>query len=339
MFATEITDESIACASENVNQNHLNESIELIKADADDEPFDALNRNEKFTVAAFSMCNPPFFNDEIYTSSGEPLEMDHNNRTGKRKAANNVRSGSGAELITSGGEIEFVKRMIHNSRSFGDRIKVFTTMLGHKSSLAPIQSELNAQRICNYCTTEFCQGRTMRWAIAWTFHRVLLLRIVPKCGQNTAKKLLRHPIEANTGIEVISEKLITILSKLECSIVDRQQRQANRHEFHFVAERNSWSKQRQKKRAAAMMREKQNESLNSEDAVPAEKRQKVDGIDFVERTNDDGQRENAPHLHVVVGVDRDAVEGNEITLEYLNGIGGVDSAYQLLQFIKNKWKE
>lgn len=338
MCGIEINDESIACARDNVIQNHLNDSIELIEAIENDEPFDAFNRSERFKTADFTMCNPPFFNDDSYTSHGEPIEVDHKNRTGKRKEANNVKSGSGSELVTSGGEIAFVKQMIRNSRLLRDRIKVFTTMLGHKSSLTPIQNELKAQHIYNFSTSEFCQGRTMRWAIAWTFHRDLLLRLVPKCGQSTERKLVRYQIEANTKFAAASEKLITILDKLDDSVMDRQRTEANRHELHFVAERNSWSKQRQKKRAA-MMREKQ----DSDDSAPAAKHRKIDSDEGgVERTDGAEGNEIPPHLHVIVGVEKETFSGEEsveINLEFLNGSGGVDSTYQLLQFIKNKWKE
>lgn len=345
MFATEINDESVACADQNVRQNHLNDAIEVIKTSANDEPFDVLNRCDKFQAAHFSMCNPPFFSDENYSSVGEPIDADHKNRTGKRKEANNVKTGTGTELVTSGGEIAFVKRMICNSRSFSDRIKVFTTMLGHKSSLAPIQNALSAEQICNFCTTEFCQGHTMRWAIAWTFRRDLLLRMVPKCGQSTVGKLLRHQIDTATDFKEASVKLFTILEKLDHSVVDRQRTQSERYEFHFVAEQNSWSKQRQKRRAAIRMREKPNAAFDGDASAPAEKHLKLDGEAFVERTNTDEKFNIPPHLHVLVGVDKETLAFDEqrfsmeINLEYLNGIGGVDSAYQLLQFIKNKWKE
>lgn len=343
IFATEINDESIINAIDNVSRNHLNDSIELIKSNDNEEPFNALERCKKFKTADFSMCNPPFFNDETYTNVGEPIEAEHKNRTGKRKQANNVKSGTGTELVTSGGEIAFVKRMICNSRALSDRIKVFTTMLGHKSSLAPIQNELNAQQIYNFSTTEFCQGRTMRWAVAWTFNRALLLRVVPKCGQSTAKKILRHQINANSDFEAASTKLFNIHKNLDHSIVDRQRTLSNRYEFHFVAEQNSWSKQRQKKRAAVSMREQQIDTFDSDVSTSADKRLKIDDYDFVERTNDERKSEIPPYLHVHIGIDRETFNGKphsiEIGLEYLNGSGGVDSAYQLLQFIKNKWKE
>lgn len=57
--------------------------------------------------------------------------------------------------------------------SFTDRsflhFRLFTTMVGHKSSLVPIKAFLKEAGACSWNETEFCQGRTTRWGLAWTF--------------------------------------------------------------------------------------------------------------------------------------------------------------------------
>lgn len=42
-------------------------------------------------------------------------------------------------------------------------------MLGHKSSVEPLIEALKTCGTRSYSRAEFCQGRTKRWAIAWTF--------------------------------------------------------------------------------------------------------------------------------------------------------------------------
>ncbi|GFO41241.1 methyltransferase-like protein [Plakobranchus ocellatus] len=42
-------------------------------------------------------------------------------------------------------------------------------MLGKKSSLSQLKEELRHQKVAKFSTTEFCQGKTMRWGIAWTY--------------------------------------------------------------------------------------------------------------------------------------------------------------------------
>lgn len=43
-------------------------------------------------------------------------------------------------------------------------------MLGKKCSLAPLKDELLKQGVPKVTHTEFCQGRTMCWALAWSFY-------------------------------------------------------------------------------------------------------------------------------------------------------------------------
>lgn len=42
-------------------------------------------------------------------------------------------------------------------------------MVGKKSSLPKLKAYLREKGIASMSTTEFCQGRTMRWAVAWSF--------------------------------------------------------------------------------------------------------------------------------------------------------------------------
>lgn len=43
-------------------------------------------------------------------------------------------------------------------------------MLGKKESLVELKNYLNQKNVSNVSETQFCQGHTMRWAIAWSFH-------------------------------------------------------------------------------------------------------------------------------------------------------------------------
>ncbi len=75
-------------------------------------------------------------------------------------------------MVTDGGEVSFVKRMIDESLLFKDRVSVYTSMLGKKSSLKPLVHYLRNLNIFSIFTTELKQGKTSRWAIAWTFSRL-----------------------------------------------------------------------------------------------------------------------------------------------------------------------
>lgn len=73
-------------------------------------------------------------------------------------------------MITSGGELAFVTRMIEESRVLDDQVLWYTTMLGKLSSVTSIVETLIAQHNHNYAVTEFVQGsKTRRWAVAWSW--------------------------------------------------------------------------------------------------------------------------------------------------------------------------
>lgn len=183
MFGIELNEESIRYARENINRNALSERIEIFDSASKDDPLDALEHNKNWQRIDFTMCNPPFFKDESESdenASEEPAAE-------KRKPSNNAKTGISCELKTAGGEVEFVSKIIQRSKTLRNSISIFTTMLGHKSSVKPVLQELKTNGIMNICTGEFCQGWTKRWGIAWSFRNDLPLRVVPVLGQTQPK--------------------------------------------------------------------------------------------------------------------------------------------------------
>lgn len=73
-------------------------------------------------------------------------------------------------MITPGGEVAFVKRMIHESLRLREAVRWYTSMLGKRSSLLSLIDELQRLDNKNWAVTEFIQGdKTKRWAIAWSW--------------------------------------------------------------------------------------------------------------------------------------------------------------------------
>lgn len=75
-------------------------------------------------------------------------------------------------MITEGGEVGFVQRIINESLHLKSKIRWYTSMVGKKSSLRILRSYLREKAVKNHLTTEFVQGYTHRWGIAWTFTEV-----------------------------------------------------------------------------------------------------------------------------------------------------------------------
>ena len=73
-------------------------------------------------------------------------------------------------MVTPGGEVAFVSRMIDESLRLRSAVTWYTSMVGKLSSVSVLVEKLTSYGIHNYAVTEFVQGsKTRRWAIAWSF--------------------------------------------------------------------------------------------------------------------------------------------------------------------------
>lgn len=107
------------------------------------------------------MCNPPFY------SSHEEMAQ---SAEAKARVPSSVCTGTEVEMVTPGGEVAFVTRMIEESLQLRNKIQWYTSMLGKLSSVSVLVETLMKHDNHNYAVTEFVQGsKTKRWAIAWSW--------------------------------------------------------------------------------------------------------------------------------------------------------------------------
>ncbi|XP_014459481.2 RNA N6-adenosine-methyltransferase METTL16 [Alligator mississippiensis] len=161
-LATEVDDMCFNYAKKNVEQNNLSDLIKVVKVPQKTLLMDAL-KEESEIIYDFCMCNPPFFANQLEAQGV-------NSRNPRRPPPSSVNTGGITEIMAEGGELEFVKRIIHDSLQLKKRLRWYSCMLGKKCSLAPLKEELRIQGVPKVTHTEFCQGRTMRWALAWSFY-------------------------------------------------------------------------------------------------------------------------------------------------------------------------
>ncbi|GFR39717.1 hypothetical protein Agub_g198, partial [Astrephomene gubernaculifera] len=102
---------------------------------------------------AFTMCNPPFF-ESMQEAAQNP---------------NTAFGGTAAEMVCAGGEVAFVMRMLADSELLRGRVHWFSTMVGKKSTLKALRKELHSRHVTALRTTELAQGKTSRWAVAWSW--------------------------------------------------------------------------------------------------------------------------------------------------------------------------
>ncbi|CAJ1065546.1 RNA N6-adenosine-methyltransferase mettl16 isoform X1 [Xyrichtys novacula] len=260
-LATEVDDICFDYATKNVEQNNLSDLIRVVKVPQKTLLMDAL-KEETEIVFDFCMCNPPFFANQLEAKGV-------NSRNSRRPPPSSVNTGGVTEIMAEGGELEFVKRIIHDSLQLKKRLRWYSCMLGKKCSLAPLKEELRKQGVPKVTHTEFCQGRTMRWALAWSFYddvivpsppskkrklekvRKPLSFMLPEPGlkelQAKASALgctARSPVESITAL---LEKTLTDLKVLHKRVPCRKGEQS----LLLTAVENTWIHNRQKRREGA----------------------------------------------------------------------------------------
>ncbi|KAG8865876.1 hypothetical protein FRC20_009330 [Serendipita sp. 405] len=174
-IATDIDPQSLIIAERNVASNGLQNRIIIKQSTPQGTILRHLLEDNGIGVCGFVMCNPPFYasKDEVIKAT-EDKEFD----------PNAVCTGADVEMITEGGEVGFVKRMIEESASVGRRCQWFTSLLGKHTSIASLVEILHSLKVDNYGVTEFIQGHTRRWGIIWSFGDARL----PDSSQNRFRK-------------------------------------------------------------------------------------------------------------------------------------------------------
>ena len=276
MTGLEIDHDSFQSADDNVRRNKLCDKITVIQSG---NWLDILScPNTKF---AFSMCNPPFFAKEEHHGMDEESTMDNVKHDGEdkvsRKSSGNASCPIESEAV--GGEATFVLKMIHDSFSAKDRVKIFTVMLGRKSSLTHLKKHLRNFQHENddltFTSTQFCQGRTMRWGLAWSFTLDLqYCRDTPGQVKKTHKPVVLDLIPYRKGmfysIEGITDMLLTwIIQDLEIKTYRLTKLAKHSSEIVITSQINTWSNQRRKRRQQQRMKDHQGPlSLTGQDDSP-----------------------------------------------------------------------
>ncbi len=119
-LATDIDPKSLEIAKKNVNLNQWDSKIELRLADPEKSILiDVLKPEETYLLREsnfrfdFCMCNPPFFEDMDQTGLNEKT----------------VCVATEGELVTEGGEVAFVSKLIRESLKLKEKIRYYTNII------------------------------------------------------------------------------------------------------------------------------------------------------------------------------------------------------------------
>jgi 23S rRNA (adenine1618-N6)-methyltransferase len=192
LIKADIDPKSLEYAYKNVTLNELGNRIKVVGRKPTDAliPLNDLNINN----ISFTMSNPPF-----YKSEEELLESARK----KSRPPFTACTGAKVEMVTDGGEIAFVDRMLKESLALQERVQWYTSMFGFLTSLIEFVDKLREHKIDNYAITEFVQGsKTRRWAVAWSFGNM-------RPAQSVARGI-KTAVSKNVLPEITEEKVVDI---------------------------------------------------------------------------------------------------------------------------------
>ncbi|XP_050295563.1 U6 small nuclear RNA (adenine-(43)-N(6))-methyltransferase [Anthonomus grandis grandis] len=349
MLATETDDESVVCARKNIEMNNLQELITVKKVSCDYIFKEALNVDEEFD---FCMCNPPFF------SSTQELHPFFKSRKQNRPHPKNAFVASVNEVVSKGGEVEFVQKIIKESREIGKKIKIYTSMVGQKSSLPILKKSLREAEVNSFKEVEFCQGNTTRWGLAWTFADYDLKKVTDATKLSLVKSSKKHPPllyempDSSENIAQVTENILKIFQNLKMTVEEVTRNKL--HQRYFVsAYSNTWSHQRRKRREnmrrmsekndEASSPEKNNNDGSTDESDKSPNKRTLDDIcesttKKLRLSTDSESSETVVFFKFMCALncqkDKIILELNTIEEQSSNR----DYLHQIMQYVKNKWK-
>ncbi|WEW57020.1 methyltransferase [Emydomyces testavorans] len=153
-------------------------------------------------------------------------------------------------MVTAGGEVAFVTRMIEESLKLGKKIQWYTSMLGKLSSVTTLIEKLLEAGNQNWAITEFVQGsQTRRWAIAWSWRDLRPTTDVARHISGIPKHLLPFPPEFtfHPAFESITFLIRKINDEIDSLPMSWNWNQHASRGIGFAME-NVWSRQARRKR-------------------------------------------------------------------------------------------
>ncbi len=315
MLATESNPEEFAIASENLQRNGLGSSLVLL---FNDDTNRVMRLDDLDTEYFFSMCNPPFY--------------EKNALKRERDEYDGVEAGREHEIAYDGGEVEFITRMIHESAAHKQRIKVFTTLVGHKRNIAVLQEVLkNIGGVAHCVVTEFCQGRTMRWGLAWTFYPEVKLSVIHVRHDAKIDEKAKHPIshsfpvsEAGThqNCVLLSTAIKTWLGNAEVKVAKEGSKTTDDQCYlRLKTTKTEWRGQRARRRA--------------QEREPASKKLKVSHGADNDNLEEDGDAEVLLDFQLYINKSNDQFV---LQFIYLHGPLGKPGMAEIVQYVKNQLK-
>ena len=158
---------AVGAASDIVAQNiTLKDSVEIRLQPNKIRIFDGIiQENELFDL---SICNPPFFASPREAQASTLRKLSNLKHQKISNATRNF-GGQNNELWCEGGEAQFVRKMIDQSRQFATSCLWFSSLISQQSNLESIYKALRQAEAVVVKTIPMQQGNKTSRIVAWTF--------------------------------------------------------------------------------------------------------------------------------------------------------------------------
>jgi len=166
-IASDIDELSIASASKIIELNPpLKDSIELRLQNNPKDIFRGVIK--KGETIDFVICNPPFHSSYEEMQKGSLRKLRNLKKKQIKKTVLNF-GGQSNELWCDGGELEFVKKMIHQSKDFAQQVQYFSTLISKEVHLKSFYQELKRVHAKQVKTINMGQGNKVSRILVWGF--------------------------------------------------------------------------------------------------------------------------------------------------------------------------
>ncbi len=170
-IGSDIDSKSIEIANNiiSANENIKNKIKTLVQKDKSSIFKEIIKENDYFDL---TICNPPFHNSKEEANKQSSKKVKNLNKNGHNKNRENSVlnfEGQNNELWCEGGELQFIKKMIQESKQYKNNCLYFTSLVSKKDNLPLLYAELKKAKALEIQTIQMAQGQKISRFIAWSF--------------------------------------------------------------------------------------------------------------------------------------------------------------------------
>jgi 23S rRNA (adenine1618-N6)-methyltransferase len=164
---SEIAKDSVEAARKNVTNNTaIAKKIDIRLQKDKQSILNGIIRPDEYYH--LTMCNPPFHASAKEAEAGTKRKLKNLKGKVTRKIELNF-GGQSNELWYPGGEIQFVKNYIRESKAFGDQVLWFSCLISKEDNLHKLKKMLQKQEVKRFRVLDMAQGNKKSRILAWSY--------------------------------------------------------------------------------------------------------------------------------------------------------------------------